>query len=111
VHRHVEGGEPLLLDALPIRRREVGEGEIGAVEEAQAKIIILEIEGAPMARWLLIDEAKGAVVVALPEAIEESLAKHQPQSVVCLLFEFNHMKAPPGIFHFEAELLLPTENL
>ncbi len=44
MNRNKQWREPLPLDALPVRCREVGEGEIGAVEKAQAIVIVLEIK-------------------------------------------------------------------
>jgi hypothetical protein len=111
MHRHVEGRESLLLDATPIGGGKIGEGELGAVEKTQAEVVILEIERAPMARGLLIDETKGAVIVALAETVEERLAKHQPQPVVRLLLQFDDMKHSFGILHFKTELFLTAENL
>ena len=46
--RHKQGGQALGLNALPVGVGEVGEGEIGAVEKAEAVIVIFQIEAAAM---------------------------------------------------------------
>jgi hypothetical protein len=111
VDRDIQRRETLIFDPLPVRWAEVGEGEVGAVKKTQPIVVILEIETAPMAGGLLIDEAEGAVVVALLQAIEERLPEHEPQAVIRLLLQLHPVKAPLGILHLQGELLLPAENL
>ena len=38
----------MLIDALPVSLREVGEGEIGAVEKAEPEVVVLEIKAVPV---------------------------------------------------------------
>ena len=85
VHRYIKRRQPLLIDALPIRLREVGEGEIRAIEEAETEVVILEIQAVPVAGRLLIDEAERTVVVALPQPIKECFRKAKAQAVVGVL--------------------------
>ena len=49
------------------------------------------------------------MVVALPQAIKQGLCEGQSESVISILFERHLMQLPPGIAHFQVELLLHTE--
>jgi hypothetical protein len=59
-----EGAEALSDDPSFIPKREIGKGHIVAMEEGEAIILILEIEGGPEARGHLIYETKEATIVA-----------------------------------------------
>ena len=74
-----------MIDALPIRLRQVGEGEIGAIKETETEVVILQVEAVPVAGRLLIDEAKRAVVVALLQPIKESFRKAKAQAIIGIL--------------------------
>ena len=111
VHRHVEGGEALAFDALPIGGGEVGEREVAAVEEAEAVVVVLEIEAAAVAGGLLVDETEGAAVVALAQSVEQGFAEGQAQALVSILLQLHHVAAAVGILHLEHQLLLRAEHL
>ena len=101
MHRDIEGREPLLLDPLPVGGGEIGEGEIGAVEKAQAVVVVLEVEAGAAAGGLLVDEAEGTVVIALAQAIEERLGEAESQALVRILLQFHHMELALGILHLK----------
>ena len=111
VHRDVQRRKALFLDAAPVGRREIGEGEVRAVEKTQAVVVVLEVEAAAAPRRLLVDEAEGAAVVALAQAVEQGVAEPQPQALVQILLQLHHVEAAVGILHLEHQFLLPLQHL
>ena len=111
VHGDIKRREPLLLDALPVGRAEIGEGEIGAVEEAEPIVVVLEVKTSALAWRLLVDEAEGAVVVALPQAVEQGLTELDPEPVVGILLKAHALAHPLGILHLQGDLLVPKQQL
>ena len=111
MHRNKQGGEPLLLNALPVGGGEVGERQIRAVKKTEAVVVVFEVEAAAAPRRLLIDETEGAGVVALLEPVEQGLGEAQAQAFVEILLQLHRVEGAAGIFHLEGELLLPDQKL
>jgi len=99
----------LLLNPLPVGGTEVGECEIGAIEKAESIIVILEIETVSMAWRLLIDEAKGTTIGALPQTVKESFRERKSKAVVGILFQLNAMQLTRAVKNLECQLLLNDE--
>ena len=111
MHRDIQGREALLFNALPIGSRQVGEGEIRAVEKAEPVVVVLEIKAPALPRRLLIDETEGALVVALLEAVEQGFGETESQAFIEILLQLEHMERAIGIFHLQGELLFPHQKL
>ena len=109
--RYKQGGEPLLLNPLPVCGAQVGEGQVGAVKKTQPVVVILEIEAAAPPRRLLVDEAERAVVIALLEAIEEGLGETQAQPVIEILLQLHPVQGAVGVFDLQGEFLFSHQHL
>jgi hypothetical protein len=64
VDRDVEGRQALSLDPREVGLLEVRERDVVAVQERQAKVVVLDVEAAPEAARVLMDEAEDAGVRA-----------------------------------------------
>ena len=60
-------------DSLPVFGQEIGEGDVIALEEGQAPVIVTQVEGWTQARRHLPDKAKGAIVLAHPDSAHSAL--------------------------------------
>ena len=78
-----------MLNSLPVTLTKVGEGEIGAIEETQPVVVILEIKAVQMPRRLLIDEAERTAVIALTQPVKQGFGEGQPKAVIGILFKFD----------------------
>jgi hypothetical protein len=87
-----EGAETLFRDPAPIPFREIGEGDIIAMEEGETIVLILMVEGAAQARGHLIHKTEKAPIVA---GSDGKALKLQPQSLVPLLPD-SHLPQAPG---------------
>ena len=81
VDRHVQRRELLVDHALQVELGEAGEGGVVAVEEGQAKVVVLDVEGAAEPLGQLVDEAEGAVVVAGADAVEDGRIDRDAQGL------------------------------
>ena len=79
VHGDVDGADVQVDDALHLALGQVCERHIIAHEEAQARIVVLEIQRWAHARRHLVDEAEHAVVGARVGVVHEVGLKVQPQ--------------------------------
>ena len=98
-----------MINALPIDVRQVGKGEIGAVQKAEPKVVVFQIKAVTVAWRLLIDEAKRTVVVALPQAIEERLREAKTQTIVSIFLQVHLMQNARHVAHLQVKLLINTE--
>ena len=64
MHRDVDRRNVHLNDAVDVLVAEVGHGDEIAVEEGQAAVVVLEVEGLPHSLGELVDEAEDALVLA-----------------------------------------------
>ena len=64
MHRDVDRRDMHLNDAVDVLVAEVGHGDEVAVEEGQAAVVVLEVEGLPHPLGELVDEAEDALVLA-----------------------------------------------
>ena len=81
VDRDVQGAEALSDDPLEVGLREASEGGEVPIQEAQAVVVVLEIEALPEARRELVDEAELAVVVASAHLVEQSGLHVDPEGL------------------------------
>ena len=79
VDGHIDGTDAQVNDALRLPLGEVGEGDVVALQEAEAGVVILKIQGLAHARGHLIHEAEDAVVGARAHLIHEVGVEVQTQ--------------------------------
>ena len=111
VHRHIQRREALLLNPAPVGLAQVGEGEVRAVEKAEAVVVVLQIQAAALARWLLVDEAERAGVVALLEPIEQSLGEAQAQALIEVLLQLHAVDGAVGVFHLQHQIFFAHQHM
>ena len=111
MHRNKQRRQPQPLNAIPFPLRQIGEGEIGAIEKTQPIIIIFVIKRCAFTGRLLINKTKGTAVIALNQTIKQGRFKFQAQLVVIVLFNFNQVGAIVLIQHFQLQHLIGTEEV
>jgi hypothetical protein len=99
----------LLLNPLPVGVAEVGECEIGAIEKTESIVVILEIKTVSMAWRLLIDEAEGTTIGALPQTVKQSFGERQSKAIVSILLQLNAMQLTGTVTNLECQLLINDE--
>ena len=89
MHRDIDRRNVHLNDAVDIVVAEVGHGDEVAVEEGQAAVVVLEVQGLPHTLGELVDEAEDALVLAGVLLVHEGGLEVQPDVVVLPLADGN----------------------
>ena len=102
LHGNVDGADAQGHDPLQLPGREIRQGDIIPLEEAETGVVILEIQGLPHPPGQLIDEAEHAFVHAGPGPVHQVGLKVQTQGLALLLAEANGFPLPLPL-HLQAE--------
>ena len=82
VHRHVNGRDAHLQNAVDLPVVDIGEGDVVAEQEGEPVVVVLEIEGLPHAFGQLVDKAEHTLVPAGALPVHEVGLKFQAQAGV-----------------------------
>ena len=74
-------------DPLHIRFRQIGQGDIIALQKRKPRIIILEIQGFPHSLRHLIDKAENTFVMAGAVLVHQTVVEDKPQILIRILID------------------------
>ena len=89
VHGDVNRRESLLRESLPVRVGEIGERDEVAVKEAQAIVVVLDVQRLTHALRIAFEEAEEAVVVADLDAVERGILKVDAEILVRIFLDID----------------------
>ena len=82
----VDGADAQINDALSLPLRQIGEGDIVALQKAQPGIVVLKIEGLAHSGGHLVHEAEHTVVGAAAHFVHQIGVEIQPKIQAIFLF-------------------------
>ena len=85
MYRDIDGRNTHFDNALHILILHIGEGNIVTVDEREAGVIVLEVNGLTHALGVLVDEAEDALIGAGVLFIHQGCFKLQPDVIVFIL--------------------------
>ena len=88
VYGNVQGGKSHFYDSCHVLFRHIGKGDVVSVNEGEAGVVILEIEGVTEPLGVLVDEAEDAAVLAGVLFIHQGSFKIKTYIVILAFFDF-----------------------